>query len=102
MAKARKIEWTVAARIDLLEILEFYAKRNGNSVYSRKIHLLIKKTIQLLSKRSFLGKATEIENIRVIVVKDYLIFYEALEKSVLIHTIWACERNPEDLTILRK
>lgn len=40
-----KVEWSVEARLDLLDILEFYLKRNGTSLYSRKLNKLINEGI---------------------------------------------------------
>jgi len=33
-----KIEWSVEAKLDLTDILEFYIARNGNSSYSKKLY----------------------------------------------------------------
>ena len=40
-----KVEWSVEARLDLRDILEFYLKRNGTSLYSRKLNKLINEGI---------------------------------------------------------
>jgi hypothetical protein len=34
----RKLIWSPQSKIELLEILEFYKKRNGNAEYSRKLY----------------------------------------------------------------
>jgi plasmid stabilization system protein ParE len=31
-----KVEWSLEARLDFIDILEFYIKRNGNLAYSRR------------------------------------------------------------------
>jgi plasmid stabilization system protein ParE len=99
MAKARKIEWSVEARFDIVDILSFYNERNGNNIYSGKLYNQIQKVIKLIALKPFLGKQSDIENIRVVMFKDYLIFYEVQPRSVLIITIWDCRRNPETLNI---
>jgi hypothetical protein len=47
-----KIEWSIEAKLDLFDILEFYNSRNGNTIYSRKLSSTINKHIVLLSKES--------------------------------------------------
>jgi len=97
MAGRKKIVWSEKARNDLLTILDFYFKRNGNATYSRKIYIRIKKDLSLLSAHTFLGKPTDHEGIRVIVVMDYQVFYQLLPDSLFIINIWDSRRNPDDL-----
>ncbi len=33
-----KIDWSVEARLDLIDILDFYIKHNKSNVYSSKLH----------------------------------------------------------------
>lgn len=91
-----KVEWSLEARLDLIDILEFYLKRNGNSIYSRKLSVLINKRIKLLASNPFLGKQTDDPSIRALVTGDYQIIYELTEKLILIIMIWDCRRDPED------
>ena len=97
MVKRKKIVWSAKARNDLFAILEYYHMRNGNSQFSEKLFKKIKKDITLLRTQSFLGKITDYENIRVIVVWDYLLFYEVFPDAILITNIWDSRRNPEDV-----
>ena len=78
-----KIEWTIEARLDLLDILEFYLQRNGNSTYSKKLYTRINDSVKLLAKNPFLGKQTEDTAIRALVTGDYQIIYEVFEKLIL-------------------
>jgi plasmid stabilization system protein ParE len=98
-----KIEWTIEARLDLLDILEFYLQRNGNSIYSRKLNARINANVKLLAKNLFLGKQTEDPAIRALIAGDYQIIYEVFKRLVLIVMIWDCRRDPEEKVIdLRK
>ncbi len=51
----QKIIWSNGARLDLLDILDFYIKRNGSVAYSKKLNLKFQKSIQLISKNPFIG-----------------------------------------------
>jgi plasmid stabilization system protein ParE len=91
-----KVEWSLEARLDLIDILEFYIKRNGNSIYSRKLNVLINKSIRLLVKNPLLGKQTDDASIRALITGDYQIIYELAEKLILIVMIWDCRRDPKE------
>jgi plasmid stabilization system protein ParE len=94
---------TLEARLDLVEILEFYLQRNGNSIYSKKLNSRINGSVKLLVKNPFLGKQTEDPAIRVLITGDYQIIYEVFEKLILIVMIWDCRKDPADNVIdLRK
>jgi len=98
-----KIEWSLEARLDLLDILQFYIQRNGNSIYSRKLYSQISKSIKLLVKNPFLGKQSEDPSVRALITGDYQIIYEVFDKLILIIMVWDCRRDPEDKVIdLRK
>lgn len=95
-----KIEWSLEARLDFIDILEYYIKRNGNSVYSRKLYTTINKIIRLLSNNPYLGKKTDDASIRALITGDYQIIYEIYDKKILIIMIWDCRRDPEDKIIV--
>lgn len=94
-----KIEWSVEARLDLLNILEYYIQRNETSTYSRKLYTKINKSVKLISKNSKLGTKTDINSVRALVTDNYQIIYEIFEKQILIIMIWDYRRNPEDKVI---
>jgi len=94
-----KVVWSIEARLDLLDILEYYYQRNGNANYSRKLNSKINKRIKLVIKNPLLGLQTEIDSVRAIVTGDYQIIYEIIEKTLLVVMVWDCRRNPEDKII---
>ncbi|MBI4648249.1 MAG: type II toxin-antitoxin system RelE/ParE family toxin [Bacteroidia bacterium] len=95
----RKIIWSHRAQIKLFEILEFYAKRNKSRTYSIKLYKRFTKSLNLLHKHPELGKKSEIEDVRGIIVGDYILFYEQTPKNIIVHTVWDCRQNPAKLTI---
>lgn len=98
MAKC-KIIWSHRAKIKLYEILEFYAKRNKSKAYSAKLYAKFNKEINLLTKYPNLGIKTEIEFVRGLIIDDYTIYYESRKDMIIIHTIWDCRQNPDELII---
>ncbi len=98
MAK-RKIIWSHRAKIKLIAILEFYAERNKSKAYSAKIFQRINKELALLSKQPDIGINTDIDSVRGLIVDNYILFYELIKEEIIVHTIWDCRQNPEDLRI---
>ncbi len=91
-----KVEWSVEARLDLLDILEFYLKRNGTSLYSRKLNKLINEGIRLISKNPLIGVQSDISDARALITGDYQINYIVTSKAIIIVMLWDSRRNPED------
>lgn len=49
--------------------------------------------------RPSLGKPTDIINVRIIILKDYLIFYRVDKGNIEVLTIWDSRRNPESIYV---
>jgi plasmid stabilization system protein ParE len=91
-----KIDWSIEARMDLIDILEYYNKRNKSSLYSKKLNSKINKSTKLISKNPLIGLQSEIESVRALITGDYQIIYELSDNLILITMIWDCRRDPED------
>lgn len=94
-----KIDWSLEAKLDLIDILDYYIKRNKSNLYSIKLNAKINKTIKLLSKNPFLGIPTDYDSVRALITGDYQIIYEIFDQLILIIMIWDCRRDPEDKII---
>lgn len=83
----RKIVWTLGAQKERVSILEYWNDRNQSNKYSKKLNNLIKESFVIISKFPQIGKKTDIENTRVKVLKDYLIFYEVTKSEIVVLTL---------------
>jgi len=92
---AKQIVWTKQAQKDRKEILTYWINRYKSSLYSKKLNEIFKNWILLLSKRPEIGRNTDIVNVKVKVVKDYLIFYQELNETFFVLTIWDGRQNPD-------
>jgi plasmid stabilization system protein ParE len=101
MAKFQ-VEWSIEARSDLIDILEFYIARNASGIYSKKLSAKIIKSINRISKNPLIGLKTHIESVRVLITGDYQIIYEIVDNVILITMIWDCWRGPENKIIDRR
>ena len=98
MAK-RKIVWSHRAKIKLFEILDFFAERNGNTLYSKKLFSIFSKELNLLKKQPEIGVITDLEGVRGLIVGDYILYYEITPGSIVVHTVWDVRQDPNDLKI---
>ena len=97
---AKKIIWSLRAQNDRKEILHYWRIHNQSDTYSKKLNLFFRKAIALIANHPEIGRKTDLENVRVKLVRDYLVFYEETESQILILTVWDNRRNPENLRIV--
>ena len=43
------------------------------------------------------GRKTNVEGVRAKLIKNYLIFYEEIQETIFILSIWDTRRDPKDL-----
>jgi plasmid stabilization system protein ParE len=91
-----KIEWSTEARLDLIDVLEFYIQRNGSSSYSKKLYAQINNGLKLVAKNPSIGVQTDFPDTRTLITGDYQIIYVITEKTILVVMLWDCRRNPDD------
>lgn len=94
MAK-KKIIWSPRARKQQFEILEYYSDRNGNDKYSIKLYQKFQSNLNLVSKLHFIGKPTDKEHVRYIIVSYYQIFYEIKKQNIEVLLLWDCRQDPD-------
>ncbi|MGF7141347.1 type II toxin-antitoxin system RelE/ParE family toxin [Roseimarinus sediminis] len=86
MAK-RKIVWSHKAQIKLFQILDFYTERNKSKSYSTKLYKRLIKELPLLVDHPEIGKLTDDDTIRGLIVDVFILFYETKTDPIIIHTI---------------
>ena len=94
-----KIEWSIEARLDLIDILEFYINRNSSNSYSKKLNSKINRSLKLITNNPMVGLKSQIESVRALITGDYQIVYEISDNIILIVMIWDCRRDPGDKII---
>ena len=94
---AKQIIWSSRAHTDRIHILQYWIERNKSKTYARKLNRLFKEATQLISNHPKVGKKTDVEHIRIKIVRDYFMIYEETESEILILRIWNNHQNPENL-----
>ncbi|MCB0489049.1 MAG: type II toxin-antitoxin system RelE/ParE family toxin [Cyclobacteriaceae bacterium] len=98
---AREVVWSHRALEDRKRILRYWVSRNKSNTYSRKLNRLIKAAIKLIAERPHIGRPTDLPNVRVKIVRDYLIIYEVMESKLHIHSIWEGRQDPKKIGLPR-
>lgn len=92
MAK-RKIIWTKTANLERKEILEYWILRNKSKRFSVRLNYLILQTLEVLRENPTIGRRTNIDNVRVKLIREYLLLYEFTDAELIILSIWDARRN---------
>lgn len=90
---ARRIIWTHTAQMERREILEYWIKRNKSKAFSRKLNKLIVSALKDVSKNPFIGRKTDLPNVRAKIVRDYLLFYEISPANIHVLSVWDNRRD---------
>ena len=91
----KRVIWSSRANQELIEILDYFNKRNGSTAYSQKLLNEIEIILITLSKSEFIGRLTSNKRTRVLVLNNYLIFYESGEKTINVLSFWDNRQNPK-------
>ncbi len=98
---AKPIRWSLAAENDRFSILEYWKLRNQNTIYSNKLDRIFLKCTKQLRDFPLIGKPTAHENIRLFIVKEYIIVYENSPEFIDILKIWDCRQDPEKFKFIK-
>ena len=99
MAK-RKINWTEKANLERKEILQYWINRNKSKRYSIKLNKLFVETLKKTAENPMIGRKTDFDkNVRVKIVRDYLLFYKFDDKQLKVLSIWDGNRDYNKLEV---
>lgn len=100
----KRVIWTDTAKRARREILEYWIKRNGSKLYSKKLSDLFERKIKLLKAQHYPGKPTDFDDVRATLVNYFTIFYKITNEfykitneEIIIVGIWDNRRNLNDL-----
>ncbi|HET8802982.1 MAG TPA: type II toxin-antitoxin system RelE/ParE family toxin [Aequorivita sp.] len=96
---AKKVIWSDRAKFELYDLLEYWIQRNKSEEYSIKLNGLFDEAVEQIRKYPESGKHSIDKEIRFIIVRDYLLFYEIREKIIFILTIWDSRQSPASLDL---
>ena|ERR1035437_10434460 len=102
MAK-RDVVWTETAARQRREILKYWTKRNGTTVYAQKLIKLTAKQIKIILSNPLLFKKADYPDTHVSAMGHFSIFYKVTNDFLVITAFWDNRQAPKKLLeILRK
>jgi toxin YoeB len=96
---AGEIIWSPKAKSELIEILEYWVNRNKSNIYSLKINQLIQEQLIFILEFPKIGRKTDIKNVYVKIIRDYLLYYEIEKGNLHVLTIRHGKKNPKTLAL---
>ena len=96
---AGEIIWSPKAKSELIEILEYWVNRNKSNVYSLKLNQLIQEQLIFILEFPKIDRKTDIKNVYVKIIRDYLLYYEIEKGNLHVLTIRHGKKNPKTLAL---
>lgn len=90
----RKIEWSLQAKNNRIQILDYWIEHNQSKEYSKKLNILFKEAVKFVAEFPTIGKLTDDKLARIKIVRDYWIVYEIDESTIYILAIFDSRQNP--------
>lgn len=96
MAK-RSIVWTDTAAKQRREILKYWTKRNGSTLYAEKLIKLTARQIKIISQHPESFKSAGYSDTRVSAMGYFSIYYKTLEEHLIITAFWDNRQDPKKI-----
>ena len=99
----RTVVWTETAARQRREILKYWTKRNGSTVYPEKLIKLISRQIKIIVRHPEQFKLSEYPETRESAVGHFSIYYKITSNKLIITGFWDNRQDPKRLLeILKK
>jgi len=92
----RQIVWSSDAENQFKQILNYFISRNQSTRYSSRLLSLITDATHQISQTPEIGLHCENQSTRMLIFKDYLIYYEFTDSHLFILNIRDALQNPND------
>jgi plasmid stabilization system protein ParE len=96
MAK-RNVVWTATAARQRRQVLEYWTKRNGSTIYAEKLIQLTAKQIKIILSHPESFKMTEYPETRVSAMGYFSIYYKTTEEYLIVTAFWDNRQDPKKL-----
>lgn len=96
MAK-RTVVWTATAARQRREILKYWSKRNGSTVYAEKLIKLTAKQIKTILSHPESFKLSEYPDTRESALGHFSIYYKTTSEYLIITAFWDNRQDPKTL-----
>jgi toxin YoeB len=95
----KTIIWTLKAKNELVDILEYWIFRNKSNTFSVKLNELIQVQMKLVAEFPGIGRTTDIPGVFVKIIQNYFLYYEIAGDNLYILAIRHTSKNPKTLRL---
>jgi plasmid stabilization system protein ParE len=92
---AKEVRWSKSALADRRHIYEYWRYRNKSDIFSDKLDLLFKEVSTLIAAFPELGVQTDVNKLRMKVVRNFRLFYFDHSDHILIVRVWDTRQDPQ-------
>lgn len=101
MAK-RTVVWTETAARQRREILKYWVKRNGSTIYAEKLIKLTASQIKSILSNPLLFKKADYPNTHESAMGHFSIYYKITPEHIIITAFWDNRQDPKSLLEILK
>jgi len=98
----RSIIWTDTASRQRREVLKYWTKRNGSTIFAEKLIQLISDRVKIIESHPESFKITDYPETRESAMGHFSIFYKVSESQLFVTAFWDNRQDPKDLLKLLK
>jgi plasmid stabilization system protein ParE len=91
----KKVVWTASAIQDQIDIFRYWSEHNQSDHFSKKLEQLFTQAASLIAAFPNIGVPTDIQGVRVKIVRAFKLFYVTTDESVIIIRVWDGRQDPE-------
>lgn len=93
----RIVVWTATAARQRREILKYWTKRNGSTLFAEKIIKLTARQIKTILKNPISFKSAGYANTRVSAMGYFSIYYKITDDNLIITAFWDNRQDPKKI-----
>lgn len=93
---ARQVVWSANAQRERMEVLRYWADRNGSTRYSEKLDGLFRTALRVIATNPKLGRPTSDPDVRLKTIGDHMLFYPYTATEVHVLSVWHQKRDPKE------
>jgi len=93
----RTIVWTETAAKQRREILKYWTKKNGSTLYAEKLITLTAKQVKIILNHPESSKLSDYTETRVAAMGYFSIYYKTTREHLIITAFWDNRQDPKKL-----
>lgn len=99
---AKQVIRSKLAQQDRKSILAFWINHTRSYTFSRRLNQMFENNAALISRHPKIGRETEIQDVKIKIIKDYYFTYRETESRIEKLTIWDSRQDPENFIRILK